>query len=347
MAPAPESFSPALSRRGLLTTVGAAGLLSGTTGGLWVPPGYAAPYLTAGEVVGTAERNPKGPRWVKKRFPGDPGIGRVYYGSVISTATTIRRFENSLAHPLGSHRNFHQAGQVRQLIRRARQDVAARRFSVLSIKPPGSWKSVAQGAHNAWLDEILEGLAEIDAPMAFTINHEPENNVNGRGNTPEWHKRMTEFVFARAADRAPKVHVIQILMQFTFKSGNGRNPADWLAPSVRLFGMDAYNYWTPGGSVRWISFKRMVSRAQEWADGKPVVIGEYGVHTDPARPGRAARWMKRALTYASQHDVIAMNYFNTPPAGNTPSFELRGERLTQFKRSLRDTRTVRLKRKRQ
>jgi hypothetical protein len=306
-------------------------------------PVARAERRATGEIRATAEPNPEGVRWAKKRFAGDPGVGRLYYGSVISTETTIERFESAVRHPLGAHRNFHQATQARQLIRRARNDVAARRFSMLSIKPPGSWRSVAQGEHNSWLDEILDGLAEIDAPMAFTINHEPENNVDGNGNTPDWHKRMTEFALARAATRAPRVHVIQILMQYTFKTGNGRRPADWLAPSVRLFGLDAYNYWAPGGSVRWISFKKMVSRAQEWADGKPVVIGEYGVHTDPLRPGRAARWIENAFNYASRHDVVAMNYFNTPPAGSTPSFELRGERLAAFKRCVKDDRAVRLK----
>ena len=154
---------------------------------------------------------------------------------------------------------------------------------------------------------------------------------------------MTEFVYARADKRAPRVHIIQILMQYTFRGGNGRNPADWLAPSVDLFGIDAYNYWEPGGSVEWISFGQMVSRAQEWADGKPVVIGEYGVHDDPRRPGRAAKWMRKAFRYARRHDVVAMNYFNTAPRGASAPFTLDGERLRAFERCLKRDRSVRLK----
>ncbi len=297
----------------------------------------------SGEIHGSAQKNPKGARWQKKkkkRFVGDPGVGRVYYGSVVPTTTTIDRFESHVQHPLGSHRNFHQASQTRALIARARADVAGRRFSMLSTKPPGSWKSVANGEHNAWLDEILEGLGALHAPMTFTINHEPENDVDGNENTPDWHKRMTEFVVARAAVRAPRVHVIQILMQFTFQS-RVRKPREWLAPSVSLFGIDAYNFWQPGGNVEWTSFKTMVSRAQEWSDGKPVVIGEYGVHTDPSRPGRAARWMDHAFNYATKHDVVAMNYFNV--AGGDAPFALDAERMAAFKKCLHDDRSARLK----
>jgi hypothetical protein len=338
MLPTPPATPTALTRRGLLSVLGGAGIAGGA-GELWVPAAYAAD----GAIEGTRAPHRPGAKWRKKRFAGDPGPGRVYYGSVVSTDTSIERFESRIGHRLGGHRNFHQASQGRQLISRARADVAARRFSVLSIKPPGSWKSVAEGQHNAWLDEILDGLGEIDAPMAFTINHEPENDVDGNENIAVWHKRMTEYAVARAAKRAPRVHVIQILMQYTFKSGNGRKPREWLAPSVTLFGLDAYNYWTPGGSVDWISFKRMVSRAQEWADGKPVVIGEYGVHTDPAHPGRAAKWMRKAFKYASRNDVIAMNYFNTAPAGVRHPFTLDAERMAAFKRCLNDERSVRLK----
>lgn len=332
MPPSDAAVTPAISRRGLLAAAPVLGV-----SGLWAPqavgPTAALASVPLDDLAGRTG----------KRFAGDPGVGLLYYGAVIDHRDSIRAFERQLGHPLGAHRNFHQASQVRQLIARARDDVAARRFSMLSIKPPGSWKSIADGAHNRWLDEILEGLAEIDAPMTFTINHEPENNMDNDENTPQWHKRMTEFVYARADKRAPRVHIIQILMQYTFRGGNGRNPADWLAPSVDLFGIDAYNYWEPGGSVEWISFGKMVSRAQEWADGKPVVIGEYGVHDDPRRPGRAAKWMRKAFRYARRHDVVAMNYFNTAPRGVSAPFTLDGERLRAFERCLKRDRSVRLK----
>lgn len=335
LPPRPEASSTsAVSRRRLVTLSAPI-----AAGALWVPGAMGAD----GRIHGSRLPNPARGGSGKKRFAGDPGVGNVYYGSVISPDRSIESFESAVGHRLGTHRNYHQATQARQLISRARSDVAARRFSMLSIKPPGSWKSVAQGEHNAWLDEILDGLAEIDAPMTFTINHEPEDNMDDGDNAPEWHKRMTEYAFARAAKRAPRVHVIQILMQYTFRTGNGRDPKAWLAPSVELFGIDAYNYWIPGGSVEWISFKKMVSRAQEWADGKPVVVGEYGVHTDPSRPGRAAKWMRKAFKYARKHDVIAMNYFNTAPSGVSHPFTLDAERLAAFKRCLKDERTVRLK----
>lgn len=328
---------PEFTRRRLLTSLAPAAGLTAI--------GVSEASAREPQIAGTRTKNPAGAKWKKgKRFAGDPGVGRVYYGSVIPTTTSVESFEARIRHPLGSRRNFHQATQTRALIERARADVAAKRFSILSTKPPGSWRSVAQGEHNAWLDEIFDGLGAINAPMAFTIHHEPENDVDGNENTPDWHKRMTEYALNRASRRAPKVHVIQILMQFTFES-RVRKPKQWLAPSVDLFGLDAYNFWSPGGSLEWVSFKSMVSRAQEWSDGKPVVIGEYGVRTDPSRPGRAARWMEKAYEYASKNDVVAMNYFNVDP-GDIPSFTLDAERLAAFTKCLRDDRSVRLKHKR-
>lgn len=327
-----------LSRRSLLT--GAAG--TGAWGLATLAGATPAAALRVDEPIDARLlRNPRGAKWQKPRFPGDPGVGYVYFGAVIDVSTTVTAFESKVGRTLGSRRNFHQADSPRSLIARAREDVQSRRFSVLSIKPPGSWREVAEGVHNGWLDEILEGLGALDAPMAFTIHHEPEDDADAADNAPQWHKAMTEFVHARADRLAPKVNVIQILMQYTFRPGNGRNPRDWLAPSVRLFGLDAYNFWYPGGNVEWISFREMVSRAQDWAGGKPIVIGEFGVHTDPNRPRRAVKWMNRAFDFASSHDVVAMNYFNVK-SGPRP-FALDSLRSGAYERCLHDGRSVRLR----
>lgn len=320
---------PGFSRRNALVLAGGLGSL------------FIAPRALAAESL----QNPLGSplTLARRRFDGDPGANRIYYGAVIDTNTTVRAFEREMGHRLGCRRNYHSAHAPQALVKRARQEVAARRFPVLSITPPGDWRSVANGSHNGWLDQILDGLAAVDAPMTFTIHHEPENNVNGDGNTPQWHKEMTEFVFDRAAVRAPRVYVNQILMAYTFDPVSRRDPDAWVAPSPKIFGLDAYNWWEPHGHVDWISFKKLVRRAYPWIDGRPIVIGEYGVREDPNRPGRSARWMRRAYKFAVETDIIAMNYFNTHLTGGAYPWKLDGERLRVFRRKLHARRSVRMR----
>jgi hypothetical protein len=162
--------------------------------------------------------------------------------------------------------------------------------------------------------------------------------------TPVWHRRMTEHVVELAASRAPQVNVIQILMAWTFHPRSPRTPQRWLAGNVSIFGMDAYNWWSPSHprSARWVSMATMIKRVKPFAGGKPLIIAEYGTRSDPDRPGRAARWMTNAYESALANNVIAMTYFNTSPPGIAEPFELRGERLRAYKKCLRDPRSVAL-----
>jgi hypothetical protein len=67
--------------------------------------------------------------------------------------------------------------------------------------------------------------------------------------------------------------------------------------------------------------------ALKYAGQKPVSIAEYGCHTDPNQPGRAATWMKDAFVYASQHDIISMSYYDSSRHANFGSWVLDAERI--------------------
>ena len=327
--PPPASFQ-ALTRRHLLQAsaiTAAGGALATTTS---APAGAAVQRGTAAG-AGT--------------LPGLPAKHRLYYGAIISSTSSVTEMENDLGMRLGSRRNYFQPDNVAGLLRRAREDVATGRFSILSIKPPGTWKSVATRQHNAWLNQILDGLAALDAPMTFTVNHEPENDVGrvGSGMTPYWYKRMTRHIVKKAANRAPQVNVIQILMAWTFHPMSHRKPEKWLASSCRMFGMDAYNWWSPtSGSQKWVEFGQMLDRAKVYAGNRPIVVAEYGTRTDPDNPGRAATWMRDAYEYALDNNVIAMDYFNTAPPGIKEPFVLDAERMAAFQECLADSRSVSL-----
>jgi len=279
-------------------------------------------------------------------LPGQPAANTLYLGSVLPVGTSVHQLEQKLGHALGSRRSYFQAHDIGDLVATARADVRAGRFPVVSIKPPDTWRSVARGNEDPWLRRILDGLDSIGGPVAFTVHHEPENDVRGKdsGMTPVWHRRMTERVVELGAQRAPDVNVIQILMAWTFHPRSARRPQRWLAENVSIFGLDAYNWWSPRHprSARWVGFGAMLDRVKPYAGGKPLIVAEYGTRHDPDKRGRAAQWMTNAYEYALVNNVIAMTYFNTSPPGIAEPFELRGERLRAFKKCLRDPRSVAL-----
>ena len=329
--------APVVTRRRLLTAAGAAA--GGAATGLLLPPTALAtpgraPVTTAGRTAAL--------------LPGQPPSNSLYYGSIVSTKTTVQELERDLGSRLGSRRNYHHPREIAQLLRRAREDVAAGRFSVLSIKAPGSWRAVYRGEHDHWLHQILDGLAGVNAPMAFSIHHEPENEVGGRGSgmTPDWHRRMTQRLVRMAADRAPQVNIIQILMGWTFNRKSHRHADRWVADNVSMFGVDAYNWWSPAHphAQKWVSFGTLINRVKKFSGDKPIIVAEYGTRTDPARPGRAAQWMLDAYEYALANNVMVMDYFNTAPAGIREPFILDAERLAAYEQCLHDPRSVALAR---
>ena len=298
--------------------------------------GTAAPLLGGGSPAGAAA--------AKKRFPGDPGQGRLYLGASVDPAADIDAFSAQVG-GMGAERVFCEHDDIDKALSRSIAAVAGGRLPMVSIKPPASWRDVAAGTCNAWLDELLDGLAAINSPLCLTVHHEPENDADGVDNTPWTHRAMTEFVLERAASRAPKVNVHQILMRWTFTSQSGRKPRQWISKAPTLFGVDAYNPWQPATTKRWMSLRSMLLPVIDVVgDRRPLVIGEYGTRSDPHSPGRGAAWMRSALTFATNHNVAAMAYFNVTREDGDTSIKLDPERLQEFKNGVADARTVKLRR---
>ena len=158
---------------------------------------------------------------------------------------------------------------------------------------------------------ILDGLGALSKPVMFGLHHEPEDEAGPPGMAPsDWVDMQTHAV-SLAMSAAPNVGIVPILMQWTFDPRSGRDPQAWLVPSAPIFGLDVYNDWSPGDGLPWLSFGQKASMAVPYAHGKPIAIAEYGCHTDPSQPGRAASWMTDAFAWCTNNDVAAMSYYDS------------------------------------
>ncbi len=331
----PEGVAMTISRRALL--------VSGTTALTLSPLRTILPTAVPTAIPTAGAAGVEAAAGIRPRFPGDPGRGRVYYGAFVQFPRNVERYERRLGHRLGARRSYFLPHQAEGLVRRARHDVAARRLPLVSTKVPGSWRDVATGASDDWLHPMLDGLAAIDRPVFLTLHHEPENDVAGPGNLPGWFVEMQEHALAAAAARAPLVSIVPILMSWTFDPASGRTPGQWIAPSPALFGFDAYNWWSPRTNAPWTGFGTLLRRAERYAGGRPLVVGEFGVRRDPRRPQRSARWLRNAYRQAVRNDVVAMTYFDQRIGDPDGDFRLTGPRLAAFRRNLRRPRSVLLR----
>jgi hypothetical protein len=272
------------------------------------------------------------------RFEGDPGSGHVLYGASLPYTSSLPSFERELGRRLQVHRSYFSAGQSDSLLAAVRDDHANQRLSLASSKCPGTWAQVAEGRWDEWLRNLLQLLSDERYPILLALHHEPENDAGGDGMSPGDWVAMQSHAIWMSRQLGETVTIVPILMHFTVSPASGRDPAQWLVPDSQVFGLDVYNHWSPDNGASWSEFGAQVDEAWPWADGKPVIIAEYGCREDPAEPGRASAWMHEAYNYAQAHDMPILSYFDSWQNSPDGTWELDGERLTAFKALLKASR---------
>lgn len=311
-----------LSRRQLLRAVPAAAAAA------------AAPSLLGPPTSATA---------AEPRFPGDPGDGRVYYGAFLPWPQSLSAWEDGvLGRTVSTHRGYFQAGDPAGVVGTAREDHARSRLPMLSIRPPGDWAAVARGAHDAWVAQILEGLALLGHPVLLIVHHEPENDAGGGGMSALDYNQMQQRLLRMAAQLTDNVTVVPVLQHWTFDPRrDDASPEQWTVEGAPVFGVDLYNPWSASNGLDWRSMAEKLDEVRVWSGTSPIAISEYGCRHYPPDPQRSYRWMIEAMDYARHHEVVAMAYFNSNNSRHE-SWVLDRERLSAFKQNLHDSSNARI-----
>ncbi len=256
---------------------------------------------------------------------------RLYYGAAVPPHG-LYPLERAVGTRLSCHRTYFVAGQEGALSAQARTDVRLGRVPLVSIKPPGSWAATA--VNTAWLDSLVEPLSAVSGPVYLIIHHEPENDA-GRYGTAADFVAMQRAALQRAAQAGTNVTVVPVLSSWSFDVNAARSPEQWNVEEAPVYGVDLYNPWSPTNGAAWVSFADRLALSLPTAGDRPILIGEYGCHTDPSMPGRAADWMVEAFNDALRAGVVAMAYFDSYRNADQ-SWELDAETLPVFVRLMHD-----------
>ncbi|HQR26670.1 MAG TPA: hypothetical protein PLP61_06475 [Nocardioides sp.] len=243
------------------------------------------------------------------RFPGDPGPGRLYLGASLGSLEPAAARPDLGGAAMSMTRRFYRADQVPLMAEAARGDVSAGILPFVSSKLPGSWAAVARGEYDAWLDDVLGTLADVDAPVLLALHHEPENDVGPDHSRQDW-VALQQRALARA--EGTPVTVVPVLMTWTFRHHlSQRDPQGWLVPGAPLLGVDLYNPWQPTRPSPWVEFAGLLQPIRAVVPDLPLVVPEVATAPDPADPMRTALWLRRAVQTAVQQDVVGMAWFDT------------------------------------
>lgn len=286
----------------------------------------------------TATPGPTGDTSCRVRFPGDPCAGGMYYGASVEGGNP-GTLEAQVGQHLTLFRSYMSASSpASKFVTRATADLAAGRMPLISTKVPGSWADVAAGKYDTWLLERIKGLAAVPGPVWLSLHHEPR----GDGPAADW-VAMQQHARTLIDRYAPNIALVGILNGWDFLQKGG-NPGAYNHPvgtGVDVMGFDTYNPWSPTNGSEWKSVQTAMSPGDvimSW--GYPTLVAESGVRTDPDHPGRAAQWLADFYDYGLSHGFVGLSYFDSGANSPDGTWQLSGERLTQFAANLRRSSTV-------
>ncbi|GAA5023150.1 hypothetical protein [Actinopolymorpha pittospori] len=218
-------------------------------------------------------------------------------------------FETQIGRTVNISHYYQRAGErfpTPTQIKRATEPGKNRLLSI-NYKPEAghTWAQVAAGATNAELDALAAYMnANFRQQFFFTVHHEPEEEVRptpGSGYTATDYRAMYRHVILRLRSRG--VNQIVTVMNYVGLPRWGSEPwfedmypgndvVDWIAYDPYIFGSGAYR-----GGIEDL-FNRTFPEYPNWpgfytwatnfAPGKPLMLGEWGVAEQPGNPAAKA-----------------------------------------------------------
>ena len=313
---------------------------------------------------------------ITSRFPGDtnPKVTRtVIWGldefdqdGTLQHASELSRPETTAGMPAGAMRSYFNAasslasgGAVRTSIQ---EQHSRGRLAWPSVMYSTSWAQAADGRNNAAYDSFIAWVEETrDAPVWFTLVHEPENQA--RAGTPgtysDWLKiqqnfraRMTAYANAHGGVANYKWRNLAFapnLTAFAFV-GSATKVADIdkfiPAGTPTFWDFMAIDYYVGGqqGAIGSPAWGTNIIRAVAWckARGATIGIAEWGVNRGDVDAAAKMQeiWNR---TFDGTNDIVAWLYYNSS-VGSLSAVEQRwmltGSLLTKWVALLQDAKSV-------
>ena len=235
---------------------------------------------------------------------------------------TTRDFEDEIGRRLGMTRHYLR-WDFRPIPSLAMQQSATgHRIPFMDWRPQKQppdngfilWGDIANGLHDAEIDQVGASLASWNKTAYFTFNHEPENDAVHCGTASEYKAAYARIKQRFAAQGVTKLKYVCTLVQGTFKGLNGGADA-WFPNGAQYVGADGYNRSKCSGG--WKTFETLFSQAHDFAAGRGrnMVIEEFGCVenntpcTDSTTTETKAKWFTQsASTIKAWPEVKAVIY---------------------------------------
>ncbi|MEU8001491.1 hypothetical protein AB0B66_10060 [Catellatospora sp. NPDC049111] len=234
------------------------------------------------------------------------------------------------------------------------KDPLHKRVLFLNWKPQGvSWAGIARGdgRTEAYLDRLAVHIrGSLQDQFFFTMNHEPENDVNprpGSGMTAQDYAAAYRHVVTGLRARGV-TNLVSVMVYMAFVPWNvktwfedlypGDDVVDWVA-------WDTYAYSDPGYGYG--DFAEMMNRKSgsrkdwpgfyNWAatsfPDKPLMLGEWGVWHSRTNPQHQAKFFDSARLQLELFPRLkALVYFESPSAeeGRSSMIDMTSTGLSSF-----------------
>lgn len=301
---------------------------------LWSPAGSYSIGMNFHTTENTAGK--PGPRLVLSvdrpaapRFPGDPGVGKVWFG--LNDVAEYESVQSHLPHPLGLRRLYNGTNWGLPMAAMS-SAIAAHEIPYVSWKlAPYTVSTVPQSAVDAQCANLKSFAPN---PIWATVYHEPEDNLTTSADAAAYRALFRNVV--RTCDAKGVTNVAwtepTFMAPFSFGTSSGRNPAwwepdwkgtstgtsaDWFTGTDQVIDVLAIDVYIPLiNSTNWqLLSTTLTTVKQRWTAlgmplaNRPWAVAELGVKPDPDLTPRCPDAMQNAYDTALANGFVGISWW--------------------------------------